>query len=296
MRRQFPINKQGLVNNNRRSMVLIDKNQTNDNMLGHANKLMDDNFHIIIFNENANFVLQSNIKRISLLFLFILCGLLSRAQLTSNFHLSLGIQSKYMWRGIEYGTSPVLFPMLNYEYKGFNVYGMGGYAIDGSHQEVDLGISYSIKGFTFSINDYYYPTAVGKDDQYFNFKSKETGHWFEGCIQYSPEYLPFWMLLSTYFAGADKLPTTHKYAWSSYLEVGGHYDFNDENQLLLSIGTALNKSFYNDYVHYFSVCNIELKYAHTFTFKKFTVPVSTSYIINPLREKSYVAFSAGFKY
>lgn len=296
MRRQIPINKQGLVNNNKKSMVLIDKNQAIENMLCHAKKLKYCSIYKKITNKNAKSVLQPNMKRIALLFLFILCGFLSRAQLASNFHLSLGIQSKYMWRGIEYGTSPVLFPRLNYEYKGFYVYGMGGYATDGSHQEVDLGISYSIKGFTFSVNDYYYPTAVGKDDQYFNFKSKVTGHWFEGCIQYSPENLPFSILLSTYFAGADKQPTTHKHAWSSYLEVGGHYDFDEENIISLAIGAALNKSFYNDYAHNFCVCNIELKYAHTFAFKKITIPISASYIVNPLKEKSYVTFSAAFQY
>ncbi len=78
MRGLFPISKQGLVSNNKRSMVLINKNQING-------------------------IIPLNMKQISLLLLFAFCGLLSRAQLTSNFHLSLGIQSKYMWRGIELG-------------------------------------------------------------------------------------------------------------------------------------------------------------------------------------------------
>lgn len=220
----------------------------------------------------------------------------SRSQKSSNFHMALTMQSKYMWRGIEYGTSPVLFPMLSFEHKGLYIYGMGGYATDGSHQEVDLGISYSTKGLTLSVNDYYYPTAVGQDDQYFNLKGKETGHWLEGCIQYSPEKLPFWIIISTYFAGADKKTDSTDQAWSSYAEIGGHYDFDNENIISLAIGAALNKSFYNDYAHNFSVCNIELKYAHTFAFKKITIPVSASYIVNPLREKSFVTFSAAFQY
>lgn len=220
----------------------------------------------------------------------------SMSQDASNFHMTLSMQSKYMWRGIEYGTSPVLFPMISFEKKGIYIYGMGGYATDGSHQEVDLGISYSTNGVTFSVNDYYYPTAVGQDDQYFNLKGKETGHWLEGCIQYSPEKLPFWIIISTYFAGADKKPNSTNQAWSSYAEIGGHYDFDDENNISLAIGAALNKSFYNDYTHNFSVCNIELKYAHTFAIKKITIPISASYIVNPLREKSYVTFSAAFQY
>ena len=214
----------------------------------------------------------------------------------SNFHLSLSGQSKYMWRGIEYGTSPVLFPSISFDSNGLYVYAMGGYATNGSHQEVDMGISYSLSDFTISVNDYYYPTTVGENDKYFNLKGKETGHWVEGCIQYAPSQLPISLLLSSYFAGADKKPDSDKQAWSSYAEIGGHYGFLDNNVLSLAVGAALNKSFYNDYAHGFSVCNIELKYSHEFSFNKISIPVSVSYIVNPYREKSYVTFSATFNY
>ena len=173
---------------------------------------------------------------------------------------------------------------------------MGGYATDGSHQEVDLGISYTFNDVTLSINDYYYPTAVGQSDNYFNFKGSETGHWFEGCLQYAPQKLPIWALLSTYFAGADKNPTSGNNAWSSYAEIGGYYDFDENNKLSLSMGAALNKSFYNDYAHNFSICNIELKYSHEFAINKITIPVSVSYIVNPLKEKSFVTFTTAFQY
>jgi hypothetical protein len=220
----------------------------------------------------------------------------AKAQNKSNFHMELSAQSKYMWRGIEYGTSPVLFPTLSYDNNGLYIYGMGGYATDGSHQEVDLGISYTFKGFTISINDYYYPTAVGDNDKYFNFKSKETGHWVESSLRYSPNKIPIWCMLSTYIAGADKKPDSGNQAWSSYAEIGAHYDFDDNSILSLAIGAALNKSFYNDYSHHFGVCNIELKYSHDFSLNNFTIPVSVSYIVNPYREKSYVSFSTAFRY
>lgn len=218
------------------------------------------------------------------------------AQKTSKFHLGLSAQSKYMWRGIEYGTSPVLFPSLSFEDKGIYIYGMGGYATDGSHQEVDLGISYTFKGLTISLNDYYYPTIVGNNDKYFNFKGKETGHWIESSLQLAPSKTPIWFMLSTYVAGADKKSNSNSQAWSSYAEIGGHYDFDDNNILSLAIGAALNKSFYNDYTHNFSVCNIEMKYSHDFSVKNISIPVSVSYIVNPYREKSFVTFTAAFKY
>lgn len=40
---------------------------------------------------------------------------------SSNFHLGLDLQTKYMWRGMEMMTeesSPVVFPGINYQWKG----------------------------------------------------------------------------------------------------------------------------------------------------------------------------------
>ena len=56
---------------------------------------------------------------------------------TSPFHLGVEIQTKYMWRGIEYGTAPTLFPQISFDKWGLNIYAMGGYAVNGSHSEVD---------------------------------------------------------------------------------------------------------------------------------------------------------------
>ena len=79
----------------------------------------------------------------------------------SPFGLGIDIQTKYVWRGMEMITensAPVLFPSINYSYKGLYLYAMGGYAINGKYAEVDLGISYTWKALTIGFNDYYYPT------------------------------------------------------------------------------------------------------------------------------------------
>ena len=78
----------------------------------------------------------------------------------SPFGLGLDLQTKYVWRGMEMMTqksTPVLFPSVNYSWKGLFVYAMGGYAVNGEYAEVDLGISYTWKGLTIGFNDYYYP-------------------------------------------------------------------------------------------------------------------------------------------
>ena len=212
----------------------------------------------------------------------------------SHFHFGLEFQTKYMWRGIEYGTAPVLFPQISYNNWGLNIYAMGGYAVNGSHAEVDLGISYTFYGVTIGLNDYYYPTATSQNDKYFNFKHGETGHYLEATVGYFPEKLPFWILASTYIAGADLYPESTKNAYSSYLEAGLHYDFLNDHQIALACGMALNKSFYNDYEKSFSFSNVMLQYTYNLQIKWWTLPLKAALVYNPYRNKFYFTASAYF--
>lgn len=216
----------------------------------------------------------------------------------SNFHLGLDLQTKYIWRGMEMMTedaAPVVFPCLNYSNKGFYAYAMGGYSINGKYAEVDLGLSYTYKWLTVAFNDYYYPTTNTAEDQYFNLKKDETGHWFEGAITITPENIPVYLTISNFFAGADK-NLEGKQAYSTYAEIGGHYDFQNDHQLALAVGAAFNKSCYNGYEHNFGICNVELKYTYNVAMKNFTLPLSVAYIINPIYEKSHVNFTASFAF
>lgn len=216
----------------------------------------------------------------------------------SNFHLGLDLQTKYIWRGMEMMTSdaaPVLFPGINYSNKGFYAYVLGGYAFNGKYAEVDLGLSYTYKWITIGLNDYYYPTTNEPKDQYFYFKNRETGHWFEVAFTIAPEKIPVYLTLSNFFAGADK-NLDGKQAYSTYAELGGHYDFLNNHSLALAVGTAFNKSCYNGYEHHFGVCNLELKYTYNVALKNFALPLSVAYILNPVYNKSHVNFMASFAF
>lgn len=211
----------------------------------------------------------------------------------SNFALSLELSSKYMWRGVEYGNAPVAFPMLSYNYKNFNVFAMGAYAFNGSHQEVDLGVNYLYKNFRIGFSDYYYPSPVGERDKYFESNNCLTGHSVESYFIFSPQKIPLWITLSTYVYGADKRRNGSQ-AFSSYAEVGYTYNFNDSNALSLALGANLNKSFYTDYEKGINIVNITLKYATNFKIGSFKLPVSASYILNPSKEKTFFTFSLYF--
>lgn len=219
----------------------------------------------------------------------------------SPFGLGLDLQTKYVWRGMEMMTqnsSPVLFPSVNYTCKGLYFYVMGGYALNGEYAEVDLGICYSWKGFTIGVNDYYYPTIDSNDDNYL--KSDNTEHWLEATITFAPAKIPILITASNFFYGADKYVDENgkeKQAYSSYVEIGTYYNFLDNNRISLNIGAALNKSCYNGYEKNFSICNIEGKYTYNVKFKNdWTLPLSVSYIYNPVYDKSFMNFTANIAF
>ena len=217
----------------------------------------------------------------------------------SNLHLTMDIQTKYLWRGMEMMTeesTPVIFPQINYQYKGVCAFIMGGYSLNGKYSEVDLGISYTYKWLTLGVNDYYYPTTTIANDQYFNFNKNNTTHWLEGVITISPEKIPAYLTISNFFYGADK-KADGKQAYSTYVELGSYYDFKDNDRLGFVIGAACNKSCYNGYEKGFGICNVELKYTHALEFKNgYSLPLNVAYIINPINEKSFVNFSTSFAF
>ena len=214
----------------------------------------------------------------------------------SNFHIGLDVQTKYMWRGMEMmpeESAPVLFPCVNYQWNGLYAYAMGGYAVNGKYAEVDLGISYTYKGFTFALNDYYYPTNNGKDDEYIG--GDHNGHWLEACVTYAPENIPIWVTASSFFCGDDdkyeEEDSEMKQAYSTYIEIGTYYDFLDNNRVAIAMGVTPGKSCYNGYSKDFSVCNLDLKYTYSLKFKSgWSLPLSAEYIYNPVYDKSYMNF------
>lgn len=247
-------------------------------------------------------------KRIFFIFSLLTCTIMTIAQTEekngfgaklreSNFHAQVDLQTKYIWRGMEMmteGAAPVVFPQINFQSKGLYAYVMGATAINGKYSEVDLGLSYTYKWLTIGLNDYYYPTTDSPNDKYFDAKAHSTGHWLEGVVTVAPENIPVYLTVSNFFAGADKKADGNQ-AYSTYAEMGGHYEFLKDNSLALAVGAAFNKSCYNGYEHDFGICNIEAKYTYTVHFKNdWTLPVSVSYILNPVYEKSFVNCTLSF--
>lgn len=233
----------------------------------------------------------------TILFISLFMGVLTvnaqETEKSSPFGASVELTSKYLWRGQEYGEAPTIFPTLSYSVGGLCVYATGAYTFDNSWREADLGISYTYKDVTLGVVDYYYPTPTGERDKLFEFDKDKTGHLFEGCLTYTPSRIPISAMVSTFFYGADKNLDGDQ-AWSTYAELGYHYDFSETSIFSVALGASLNKSFYNNFETGFSIVNIALKYQTEIpTGKKYSIPVSAQYVINPQKEKSYISFSIG---
>ena len=209
---------------------------------------------------------------------------------------SVELTSKYLWRGQEYGTAPTIFPTLNFSVAGLNVYASGAYSFNNSYSEVDLGADYTFADITIGLVDYYYPSAVGENDKYFNFRNRTTGHSLEGFVSYAPSWVPLTAMLATYFWGDDKKEDGSQ-AWSTYAELGYHHDFSERIALSVALGASLNRSSYNNFETGFSVVNIGLKLESVlYKGKHLSVPASVQYVINPQKEKSYISFAAGVEF
>ena len=62
--------------------------------------------------------------------------------------------------------------------------------------------------------------------------------------------------------------------------------------MTILMGAEINKGFYTDYEKNFSVCNVAARYNTFIPLGKYKLPVSTSLIFNPYKEKAYFTFSA----
>lgn len=206
---------------------------------------------------------------------------------------ALDLTSKYMWRGTECASGATLFPSASLEIGGLSFSAWGAYALDSSVSEIDLSIGYTLGNFTLGITDYYYPSAYGLDDSFFNFKPAETGHTLEGTLTYAPEAFPLTLMWSTMFYGADK-DADGKNRFSSYFEAAYCFDLEDAGSLTLTAGASILKGMYSDKP--FSVINLAATYGKTIELDKVSFPLSVSYIVNPYLDKTFLTASVGIAF
>ena len=195
----------------------------------------------------------------------------SNAQ-AQEFTIQGDLVSSYVWRGIYQGGAASFQPTLGFSVGNFSLTAWGSTSLSESNKEIDLTAAYKFgeAGPTLSVATLWWDgqadVANGElTNNYFHFKSGDTGHHFE--------------------AGLGE----EKQAYSSYVEL--NYPFSVKGvDLNATCGVVPYKTpQYN--VNGFAVTNLALKATKAINFNdKFSLPIFVQAIWNPRLEDAHLVF------
>lgn len=224
----------------------------------------------------------------------------SNAQ-AQEFTIQGDLVSSYVWRGIYQGGAASFQPTLGFSVGNFSLTAWGSTSLSESNKEIDLTVAYKFgeAGPTLSVATLWWDgqadVANGElTNNYFHFKSGDTGHHFEAGLAYTLpiEKFPLSIAWYTMFAGADRKTTDggeEKQAYSSYVEL--NYPFSVKGvDLNATCGVVPYKTpQYN--VNGFAVTNLALKATKVINFNdKFSLPIFVQAIWNPRLEDAHLVF------
>lgn len=232
---------------------------------------------------------------------------------TAKVTLNVGadLVSRYIWRGQNYGNSPAIQPTLSLDAFGFTLGAWGSYglsrstfwiddstSVEENYSEIDLFVAYTYKYFTLMLTDYYVaiPVDTLPGMNYFNWKNTTTWHTMElTLILDGPEKFPIQFIASTLIYGADKGKDTngvYGYGagnnYSTYFELA--YQFNIKGFGIKPFigGIPFGSSWYGPRA---GINNIGINVRKEIPLsKKFSLPVQSNLVFNPLSKKAYLVF------
>jgi len=210
-----------------------------------------------------------------------------------NFTLSADLVSSYIWRGLNYSSSPNIQPYLAYTFDKANITvgSFGSYSLGSFYSEVDLFASATFGMFTLEVWDYFNMYEVD-NNHFFDFKNASTGHAMEGIIMVNgPESFPLKGTIGTFFYGNDKNNNGDN-AYSTYFELAYPFKWK-QNNLSVFIGGTPREGFY---ASDFAINNIGITNEREIKINdKFSLPVSGSLILNPFQEGIFLVFTVSLE-
>ncbi|NTW24584.1 MAG: hypothetical protein HGA37_07790 [Lentimicrobium sp.] len=222
------------------------------------------------------------------------------AQTETSFNAGVDLMSRYVWRGLNLGgSSPSIQPTLEFSVGNLTLGTWGAFSMsDGlTIQETDLYLSYNIKDmFSLTITDYFLPDESLSNNNYFEYDEEKTGHLLEASASFDgTEKIPFTFMAAVNFWGADALKADGKKQYSTYLELGfnGKCKEFDYNIFMGMTPTSPDEEkgetgFYGPYA---GVINIGITASKEIQITdKFSLPISTSFIVNPQAENVFLVF------
>jgi hypothetical protein len=202
--------------------------------------------------------------------------------------------TRYIWRGLDINNSPNIQPSIAFGVSGFELGFWGSYTLSNQtagSDEIDAYLSYSFGtdagDFTLMVTDYYFPNGgVRLGD----FDDGSGAHTLEAGIAYS---------------GTDKFPISLSFYYNfyndpgnnTYFEVGYPFVVSDIDFSAFvggSTGSEENPGYYGGTTD-LSIINVGISASKEVKITDdFSLPLSSSLIINPNIEIAYFVFGVGF--
>jgi hypothetical protein len=236
-------------------------------------------------------------KRIILLTIALASFMMGAAQ---NVSIDPGVDfmSRYVWRGLKLGgSSPSIQPSIKFSAGNFTLGSWGAFAIDNSFtvQETDLFATYNFSdAFSLTVTDYFLPDESLANNHYFEMKEDSTGHVLEGAVSFNgTDKIPFTFMAAVNFWGADARTAGNKKQYSTYFELGYNRTVKETNIKVFIGGTATNPDTEAGETGYYGdsagITNIGISAVKKIALTdKFSLPVSTSFIVNPQAENVFL--------
>jgi hypothetical protein len=210
--------------------------------------------------------------------------LISFGSVTAQVSVSGGADfvSRYLWRGLDFGNTFSIQPSLSFSAGGFEAGFWGSYPFNNTsngNEELDLYLGYSISDFSIMVTDYYFPNSGLRYGLY-----EEPGaHTIEVGLAYAgSESFPLSLAVFMNVYNDDDNSVYFEVGYSTEVEevgvdffVGGtpggdNQFYGPENFNLINIGITATK---------------EISITESFS-----LPIFSSYVLNPNLEVGYVIF------
>ncbi|MCD8175887.1 MAG: hypothetical protein LUE98_00015 [Tannerellaceae bacterium] len=208
----------------------------------------------------------------------------------SPIDFTLQLKTKHLWRGIQVSNSALAAVDLGFQKNGFGLGIWTGNSFDGKFREFDYYISYAKNGFQVALWDIYNfsPGATYNNEQIFNYKAHETGHFIDLSIGYRFQgEFPLFLGWATIIEGRDRGSENRKNLYSTY--VSADYPVLRNMPVDLSLGLAaafaLDKEHgtsANFYGHKAGIVNVNITASKKVRLGNFTLPVSAMVMWNPV--------------
>ena len=230
----------------------------------------------------------------------------------SAFNFGADIVSRYIWRGSDYGNSPAIQPNVSFSVAGFKIGAWGSYGFVpwakkindstsvsmGNFVETDFTISYTLKGFTLMVTDYFFPNGVypNEDNKYYNWDHETTGHTLEASLSYAgPDKFPIPVFAGVHIYGADKGKDSlgvwgagSNNNYSSYFEAAYQFYVKGIGVKPFIGGIPYESSWYGTSA---GIVNLGFMVSKNIKITQdYSLPIYTSIITNPQKQSIFFVF------